>query len=340
MKKQYSGHNLRTAAAPVIPKNCVDLEIPDSYKHILLDDARGPELFLQYDSGAEENRILVFGAEESKRVLELSENWQADGTFKVTPPIFAQVYSINASRLGDLVLVFYCLLPNKAQETFERLFRAVQQLIPNAHSTSFLVDFKMFAIIAIWMVFDYDDQTVSDCLFHLNENVRKHMQQIGLQRRYQNDPEFALLLRHIPILAFVPIQHLIEAFKTLEEVMPDEMLPLLDYFERTYIGRRLRVRRRDPPCSHDFWNVHVRVSNGEVRTNNKVEGHHNLIKKTLSMQYPTIWKFIEALRKLQNINKTRLRHSVPKGCLPNGENIRNWMRDLKPSLKIWQTVTY
>ena len=168
-------------------------------------------------SGAEENRILIFGTEESKRVLELSENWQADGTFKVTPPIFAQVYSIHASQHGDLVPAFYCLLPNKAQETYERLFRAVRQLIPNAHPTSFLVDFEMSAINTIRMVFDYDDLPVSGCFFHLNENVRKHMQQIGLQRRYQNDPEFALLLRHIPALAFVPIQHLIEAFETLEE---------------------------------------------------------------------------------------------------------------------------
>ena len=54
---------------------------------------------MQYDSGAEENRILIFGTEESKKVLELSENWQADGTFKVTPPIFAQVYSIHASLI-------------------------------------------------------------------------------------------------------------------------------------------------------------------------------------------------------------------------------------------------
>ena len=97
----------------------------------------GQNFFLQYDSGAEENRILIFGTEESKRVLELSENWQADGTFKVTPPIFAQVYSIHASRHGDLVPAFYCLLPNKAQETYERLFRAVRQLIANALPTSY-----------------------------------------------------------------------------------------------------------------------------------------------------------------------------------------------------------
>ena len=137
VKRTIQRTRLRTAAAPVNPQNCADLEIPDSYKYILLDDARGPELFLQYDSGAEENRILIFGTEESKRVLELSENWQADGTFKVTPPIFAQVYSIHTSRHGDLVPAFYCLLPNKAQETYERLFRAVRQLIPNAHPTSF-----------------------------------------------------------------------------------------------------------------------------------------------------------------------------------------------------------
>ena len=105
---------LRTAAAPANPQNCEDLKIPDSYKHILLDDAGGLELFLLYDSGAEENRILIFGTEESKRVLALSENWQADGTFKVTPPIFAQVYSIHASRIGDLVPAFYCLLTNRA----------------------------------------------------------------------------------------------------------------------------------------------------------------------------------------------------------------------------------
>ena len=72
----------------------------------------------------------------------------------------------------------------------------MRQLIPNAYPTSFLVDFEMSAINANQMVFDYDDLTVSGCFFHLNENVRKHMQQIGLQRRYQNDPEFALLPRY------------------------------------------------------------------------------------------------------------------------------------------------
>ena len=41
VKRTIQRTRLRTAAAPANPQNCEDLEIPDSYKHILLDDARG-----------------------------------------------------------------------------------------------------------------------------------------------------------------------------------------------------------------------------------------------------------------------------------------------------------
>ena len=163
------------------------------------------------------------------------------------------------------------------------------------------------------------------------------MQQIGLQRRYQDDADFALLVRHIPALAFVPLPHPIEAFESLEDIIPDEMVPLLDYFERTYIGRRLRVRRRDPLYSHDFWNVHGRVINGDPRTNNKVEGHHNLINQTLSIQHPTIWKFIGALKQLQNMNKNKIEALSAQEPPPKRKNALIWMRESSTLLKTLKT---
>ena len=77
VKRTIQRTRLRTAAAPVNPQNCADLETPDSYKHILLDDARGPELFLQYDLGAEENRILIFWhrrKQKSTRIIRKLES--------------------------------------------------------------------------------------------------------------------------------------------------------------------------------------------------------------------------------------------------------------------------
>ena len=50
VKRTIQRTRLNTAAASVNPQNCADLEIPNLYKHIFLENARGPELFLQYDS--------------------------------------------------------------------------------------------------------------------------------------------------------------------------------------------------------------------------------------------------------------------------------------------------
>ena len=98
--------------------------------------------------------------------------------------------------------------------------------------------------------------------------------------------------------AYYQTKHLIEAFETLEEVMPDEMLPFLDYFERTYIGRRLRARRRDPTYSHDFWNVHVRVSNGDAGTNNKVERSPQSNKENVINATPNYLKIYRSFEEI------------------------------------------
>ena len=71
------------------------------------------------------------------------------------------------------------------------------------------------------------------------------MQSEGLKRYYENDVEFALMVRTIPALAFVPPDRVVETYEALEEIMPNEMLALLDYFERTYIGRRISNQRRE-----------------------------------------------------------------------------------------------
>ena len=56
----------------------------------------------------------------------------------------------------------------------------------------------------------------------------------------------------------------------------------------------------------EFWSVATRVINDDPRTNNKVEGFHNSVNVTLGFKHPSIWKFIDGLKRLQNINKTKI----------------------------------
>ena len=63
---------------------------------------------------------------------------------------------------------------------------------------------------------------------------------------YITDAEFAIKCRMIAALAFVKQNYVEDAFEELCESSPDELGPIIDYFEDTYIGRKRR-RNRAPP---------------------------------------------------------------------------------------------
>ena len=53
--------------------------------------------FLAYDSGPdEEDRVLILATETNLDILNTSREWHADGTFKVSPQLFCQIYSVHA----------------------------------------------------------------------------------------------------------------------------------------------------------------------------------------------------------------------------------------------------
>ena len=91
-----------------------------------------PELFknfIRFDSGQNDHeRIILFGDPEMLHVLETSNFWLADGTFKVTPKMFYQLYSIHVSLSGIAPACIYAFLPNKTEKTYHRFLEALKIL--------------------------------------------------------------------------------------------------------------------------------------------------------------------------------------------------------------------
>jgi hypothetical protein len=83
------------AALPPIPTD-MTFDIPGRYQDFLL-----------HDSGPGGDRLLIFGDRELLGVLGRAELWISDGTFKVVPGIFFQLYSIPCR----------CVLPSRQQES-------------------------------------------------------------------------------------------------------------------------------------------------------------------------------------------------------------------------------
>ncbi|KAK9731441.1 hypothetical protein QE152_g13671 [Popillia japonica] len=97
-------------------------KFPEDYKR-----TTDGELFLLFDSGPEEQRILLFSTQRNLSFMEQCGHWFADGTFKSAPPLFSQIYTIHGVRYSNVIPTVFALLPNKTQETYTRVF-VFQQL--------------------------------------------------------------------------------------------------------------------------------------------------------------------------------------------------------------------
>ena len=59
-------------------------------------------------------------------VLEGSKFWLGYGTFKLSPKIFYQIYTLHAYVLGIAPACLYVLLLNKTEKTYGRLLDALE----------------------------------------------------------------------------------------------------------------------------------------------------------------------------------------------------------------------
>ena len=210
--------------APPIPKSRSGYPIPDKYKYL-----NSGELFLLHDSGeTDENRILIFGTQSDLDAREKYDNWACDGTFKCCPEIFYQLFTIHST-----VPQIFALLPNKAQETYNRLFQTLKSMCPTFQPKTLMIDFEMASVNSFSDCFTTTN--VTGCFFHLCQNIFRKVVNLGLKVRYQTDSHFNTKVKCLSALAFVPVADVISVFELLSD---DDEFPqeLISYFELNYIG--------------------------------------------------------------------------------------------------------
>jgi len=206
-------------------------------------------------------------------------------------------------------------MPNKTQASYTRLFSASKNLKPNLNPTSIMTDFEQSALNSFKEAFPHTHQR--GCSFHLGQCLWRKVQQIeGMQEKYIVDPDFALQIKHLSALAYVPECDVIISFETLLDSQfytENErfLQPMIDYFEDTWIGRiDRRNRRRQPLFPISLWNCHEAAKTGLPRTNNSVEGWHGGFNALLGACNPTIWTFIDKLQYEQGLNDLKVEQYI------------------------------
>ena len=239
--------------------------------------------------------MLIFAAQADLDFLAQCSHWFADGTFRVTPQGFDQLYTLHGFSRGAVYPCVYALLPGRSEEVYRGFLDRVVQLSNGLNPVSIMTDFEMAAIRAMQRQFPTVE--VTGCMFHFGQCVWRKLQSEGMAARYNAEPDFAGMVKQMLALAFVPVTDVVQTYETLTE--PDEFRvldPVIDYFEDNFVGRLRRGRRGLPRFPIELWNQYDRVITRLPRSNNAVEGWHNAFNNVVYMAHPTPIKLAQKLQ--------------------------------------------
>ena len=121
-----------------------------------------------------------------------------------------------------------------------------------------------------------------------------------MSQLYESNPEFAIDMRLVSALAFVPkndvymvFDHLVTMLQTKYNQSINEYI---SYFQSTYIGSMVGTQRMRPLFELDLWNLYDAVISDDPLTSNALEGHNNALRLMAPGSHLTIQRFVELVK--------------------------------------------
>lgn len=299
-----SMYRARAKVRPVLPQSRSEIVIDWPWAKTL-----GDEPFLLFNDGTED-RILGFSTAELIHILCDSSVIYMDGTFRVVPSLFLQLYTLHAFYKGKMIPLVCFLLPDKRRETYSRMFELLKTHARSMGKTfdppTFQLDFEVSMLKSIEARFP--TATVKGCYFHFAQCLWRKVQELGLSSHY-GEPEVKRLIKSCAALGLVPLQRIDDAWLEIDSDSPGPEHPAheaIEQFKEYFINTWLE---NDSVFPRTLWN-HYR--NFGARTTNHIEGWHQglnrIVRKSHSVYKFTvnIFELITHLKNQEAVFKTQM----------------------------------
>jgi len=302
---------------PEPPKSFADMmsaRFPDEYSKT--SDGSNFLLVKDYVDENTDKAFCIFMSPFGKQLLTTSRLWLADGTFFTAPPPFAQVYLVcGQSVSGKILPAAYCLLPSKETRTYDRMWATMKfELSQDEDISPDILKMDYEAAAANAFRNSFPGTRISGCLFHLKKNLWDTVGSKHATQAYNTVPEFQLIVDRMAALAYVR-HDLVVAFydqaiepmiQSLPDSVPEPAVDYIDYFERTYVGRRAgRVgARRAPLFKPDLWSIYEDLMQDSPTTNNALEAFNNQWNAA-KLPSDTFWTVIKGFLREDSLAHSR-----------------------------------
>lgn len=149
-----------------------------------------------------------------------------DGTFRIVPDLFLQLYSIHAFYKRQMVPLLYFLLPNKQKDTYRRMFALLENHAASIGSNfapkSFRLDYEAAVLRVVDEMFPLAE--IRGCYFHSAQCLWRMAQDSGLSR-FNEDADVKRFLRSVKALALVPLASIDDAWLEVNAESPSSSHP-------------------------------------------------------------------------------------------------------------------
>ncbi|KAL0884147.1 hypothetical protein ABMA27_016160 [Loxostege sticticalis] len=259
------------------------------------------ENFVIKDCIFEENkRVILMSTLNLMTILSKSTYWILDGTFKVAPSLFTQLYTIHGNIFSDNTKTFplcFCLSTNKDKRTYDVMSELIAQY-GQEHNLIMapkvcILDFEKASILSLRS--NFENITLHGCLFHLGQIIYRQVQAQACAKKYASSMTFNKQVKCLLALSYLPEEEIPTYFNTLLRCIEDpDWKALALWFQENYISG---TRNTQPKYAPNYWSCHNINKMKIPRTSNSAEAWHHKINIIIDKNHPGVYSLINTLMK-------------------------------------------
>lgn len=278
------------------------------------DTSNEPDYFLIHE--AEESGTIILGSRFLIKKFFESAKVGSDGTFKMSPIGYSQVYMLWTLHEGFVEGEFaprskalpaiYMILKGKTQALYEEAFGVIEKYrqenkLPYPAWTSYLLDDEIAVQNVVEELYSFED-IIELCFFHVNKNILKCLMKFKLSsfvKNCESDGElwFYGKFKQILVLPLLPLCDIHDAFTSLKQKIisffeyhfenqyqRDQLAKFFDKIEENYYGHTDKMKK-------------ICKNRKTMRGTNLIEASHGSFNKSIfTPKHATVSNLIYGLK--------------------------------------------
>jgi len=250
-------------------------------------------------------KYVVFGTKFSLRILAKAKRWYLDGTFKIVPRNYKQMYIIIAKYDENNYPCVYLLLTSRSEVLYSSAFSHIKNLLLGYNFTlegeSAMLDYELAARNALKVIFP--NLILKFDYFHFSKCLWARAQKLKLcNETILNDT--TLLIAFLKMLIHIAKEERNEYYEDINSFFSEKdkaFKPFLDYFKSNWLNSAFI----------DFKSLDKTEIN--ERTNNACEGFNRVFNKHIGLKNAPLAMYVSKLKELELFCRSRILKKISQG---------------------------